>query len=154
MHKAATRTGLAAACALWLTVLALVFAPPAAAAPSPGDGAPSLLGNDVSWPQCNKALPKGAAFGIVGVNNGLANTTNPCLKEQLAWAGDPRQALTGQPRSPCTSIPPIRGRPARGGPPTTNTRPGLLSTIPTGRAQRAMWAPKLLLHVRLRQGLR
>ena len=56
-----------------------------------------LLGNDVSWPQCNKALPKGAAFGIVGVNNGLANTTNPCLKEQLAWAGT-TAGLTGQPQ--------------------------------------------------------
>lgn len=97
MRKAATRTGLAAACALWLMILALVFAPPAAAAPPPGDGAPLLLGNDVSWPQCNKALPKGAAFGIVGVNNGLANTTNPCLKEQLAWAGT-TAGLTGQPQ--------------------------------------------------------
>jgi hypothetical protein len=44
------------------------------------------LGNDVSWPQCGKDLPKGQAFGIVGVNNGLANTTNPCLSEQLKWA--------------------------------------------------------------------
>ena len=44
-------------------------------------------GNDVSWPQCGKALPKGQTFGIVGVNNGLANNTNPCLKTQLTWAG-------------------------------------------------------------------
>lgn len=43
-------------------------------------------GNDVSWPQCGKSLPKGQLFGIVGVNNGLANATNPCLATQLAWA--------------------------------------------------------------------
>jgi hypothetical protein len=59
---------------------------PAFPAPSPSEGTESLLGNDVSWPQCGKDLPKGQAFGIVGVNKGLANTTNPCLTEQLAWA--------------------------------------------------------------------
>jgi hypothetical protein len=46
------------------------------------------LGNDISWPQCNKTLPKGQAFGIVGVNNGLANNTNPCLSTQLSWAAN------------------------------------------------------------------
>ncbi len=46
----------------------------------------NLLGNDVSYPQCGGKLPTGQAFGIVGVNNGLANTTNPCLATQLAWA--------------------------------------------------------------------
>ncbi|HEY9355112.1 MAG TPA: hypothetical protein VIQ52_02275 [Arthrobacter sp.] len=103
MHRAATRTGVAAACALWLVVLALVFGPAATAAPPPEDGAPLLLGNDVSWPQCGKALPKGAVFAVVGVNNGLANTTNPCLGEQLKWAdaidanGDGAENPTGQP---------------------------------------------------------
>jgi hypothetical protein len=58
------------------------------------------LGNDISWPQCNKTLPKGQAFGIVGVNNGLANNTNPCFTTQLSWAvasaggtGQPKTAL-------------------------------------------------------------
>jgi hypothetical protein len=60
--------------------------PSALAEPSGGGGV--LLGNDVSWPQCNKALPKDPAFAIVGVNNGLANTTNPCLHQQLDWAED------------------------------------------------------------------
>ena len=46
----------------------------------------STIGNDISWPQCGKRLPTGQAFGIVGVNGGLANTTNPCLAEQLKWA--------------------------------------------------------------------
>jgi hypothetical protein len=89
---------------LWLMIiLAVLFAPPAAAVPSPDDGTQSLLGNDVSWPQCSKRLPQGAVFAIVGVNNGLANTTNPCLAEQLKWAnaidanGDGAENPTGQP---------------------------------------------------------
>lgn len=45
-----------------------------------------VTGNDVSWPQCSKSLPKGQLFGIVGVNDGLANTTNPCFAVELAWA--------------------------------------------------------------------
>ena len=43
-------------------------------------------GNDVSWPQCDSALPRGQAFGIVGVNNGTADSTNPCLAAELSWA--------------------------------------------------------------------
>jgi len=50
------------------------------------------LGNDVSWPQCQNdtssqgPLPTGAVFGIVGLNDGLANTTNPCFGTELEWA--------------------------------------------------------------------
>lgn len=55
-----------------------------AARPSTG-GALEPLGIDVSWPQCSKRLPAGQAFAIVGVNGGLATTTNPCLKDQLVW---------------------------------------------------------------------
>lgn len=57
----------------------------------------SLLGNDISWPQCGTKLPTGQAFGIVGVNNGLANTTNPCLATELAWAAK-SSGLTVQPK--------------------------------------------------------
>lgn len=57
---------------------------------------PPLTGNGISWPQCNKTLPKTQAFGIVGVNNGLANNTNPCLSTQLAWANQSKGG-TGQP---------------------------------------------------------
>lgn len=61
--------------------------PVLAAKPQAGSKpAPDLLGIDVSWPQCGKRLPTDHAFGIVGVNGGLANTTNPCLKDQLQWA--------------------------------------------------------------------
>ncbi|MCU1516487.1 MAG: hypothetical protein JWQ75_1208 [Pseudarthrobacter sp.] len=95
MPREKTGTAQASALTLCLLVLALVFAAPATAAP-PGDGSSqTLLGNDISWPQCNKALPKDAAFGIVGVNNGLANTTNPCLSDQLAWANAIERDLNG-----------------------------------------------------------
>jgi hypothetical protein len=77
--------------------LALLGGGPASAAPP---RPPDPVGVDVSWPQCGKALPKSIAFAIVGVNNGIANTTNPCLAAELAWAEtavkDPR--VTAQPR--------------------------------------------------------
>jgi len=54
----------------------------------------STTGNDISYPQCGEAFPSGQAFGIVGVNGGLANRLNPCLGEyngglstsELYWA--------------------------------------------------------------------
>jgi hypothetical protein len=58
----------------------------------------TALGNDISWPQCNKTLPRGQAFGIVGVNNGLANNTNPCLATQLSWSLT-SAGSTGQPKT-------------------------------------------------------
>jgi hypothetical protein len=53
-----------------------------------GGGTTSTVqtGNDISWPQCGGRLPQGQLFGIVGVNNGTANTFNPCFTTQLAWA--------------------------------------------------------------------
>ncbi len=65
-----------------------LFITPSASAARPAAGSPTRtpLGIDVSWPQCGKRLPTGQAFGIVGVNGGLATTTNPCLKDQLLWA--------------------------------------------------------------------
>ena len=44
------------------------------------------LGIDISWPQCGTKVPTDQSFGIVGVNDGLANNTNRCLKDQLIWA--------------------------------------------------------------------
>jgi hypothetical protein len=43
-------------------------------------------GNDVSFPQCRTTLPARHAFGIVGVNDGRADTTNPCLAPEISWA--------------------------------------------------------------------
>ncbi|WP_066291761.1 hypothetical protein [Arthrobacter sp. B6] len=79
------RYGMKAACTV-VALLGLVVTgmTPVAAAP-PSKNA-DLVGNDVSWPQCGKTLTTGQAFAIVGVTGGLANNTNPCLAEQLAWA--------------------------------------------------------------------
>ncbi len=76
--------------------LVLLGSAPATAAPARSS---DLVGIDVSWPQCGKTLPTKPAFAIVGVNNGLANTTNPCLGAELAWAGTALSpAVTSQPR--------------------------------------------------------
>ena len=50
----------------------------------------------MSWPQCATVLPGNAAFAVVGVNGGLANNTNPCLGDQLAWATG-SSGVTSQP---------------------------------------------------------
>lgn len=72
--------------ASFLSIFSIVQ-PAMAAKPQGGaKPTPTPLGIDVSWPQCGKRLPTNHAFGIVGVNGGLATTTNPCLKEQLIWA--------------------------------------------------------------------
>lgn len=96
------RRALAVVGALILTFVALPVSNAGAATPqpSPRDAQPAVslpdpattsapatpVGYDVSWPQCATWLPSGQAFAIVGVNGGLANTTNPCLATQLAWA--------------------------------------------------------------------
>jgi hypothetical protein len=58
----------------------------------------TATGNDVSYPQCGKTLPTQQAFGIVGVNAGLANTTNPCLATEIIWAEN-SSGVTRQPRT-------------------------------------------------------
>jgi hypothetical protein len=79
--------------------MALLFGGAASAAGLTGASS-TATGNDVSYPQCGKSLPTGQAFGIVGVNDGLANTTNPCLSTELAWAGK----STGTPSQPKASL--------------------------------------------------
>lgn len=111
----------AAAAAALLTVAAL----PAQAAAAPG------AGNDVSWPQCGKALPKAQTFGIVGVNNGLANTTNPCLSTQLSWAG----TSTGGAGQPLVALYANTANPGAAGSwwPTSNTYGGTTVSNPYGQ---------------------
>lgn len=50
----------------------------------------SSLGTDVSWPNCKEEakLPEQSAFGIVGVNDGLDFTGNPCLTQEADWFHD------------------------------------------------------------------
>src|SRR5438105_13852995 len=58
---------------------------------------PAYVGNDISYPQCGKTLPTKQAFGIVGVNGGIATTTNGCLTTQLKWAAR-STGVTDQPK--------------------------------------------------------
>ena len=69
-------------------VTVALTAPAASArpAPPPAPASTSPTGYDVSYPQCRSRLPTGQAFGIVGVNGGLATTANSCLSTQLRWA--------------------------------------------------------------------
>ena len=80
-----------------LGLLVTGLAPVEAASPSQSKDS---VGNDVSWPQCNKTLPTGQAFAIVGVNGGLANNNNPCLSDQLKWAA----SSPGTPTQPKVSL--------------------------------------------------
>jgi hypothetical protein len=77
------------------TAVAVVLALPATSA----SAAPSTVGHDVSHPQCGETLPTGQAFGIVGVNGGLATTANTCLATQLRWASRSSGAVDAQPRA-------------------------------------------------------
>ncbi len=81
----------------WVVAVAppVVVTPPAPVLPPPPS--PTPVGYDVSWPQCGTALPSDVAFAVVGVNGGLANNTNPCLGDQLAWAAA-STGTTSQPR--------------------------------------------------------
>jgi hypothetical protein len=45
------------------------------------------VGYDVSWPQCGQNLPSVGSIHIVGINDGRAFSTNPCLTAQGRWAG-------------------------------------------------------------------
>jgi len=75
--------------------------------PLPSTSTPS--GNDVSYPQCGGSLPSSPAFGIVGVNDGLANNLNPCFgpsstypkytQSELYWAAAAPTGLTVQPKA-------------------------------------------------------
>jgi hypothetical protein len=79
-----------------LTGLIMILSAVPALAAKPASAKPT--GNDISWPQCGKTVPSGQAFGIVGVNGGLATTTNPCLKDQLLWATTSTGSISTQPK--------------------------------------------------------
>ncbi len=82
-----------------------------------GGGGTSVVGSDISWPQCGGSYPSGQAFGIVGVNGGVASDFNACFTSELTWAqgssgastqpkaslyvntGDPGNSYNGQPVS-------------------------------------------------------
>jgi hypothetical protein len=65
-----------------------------------GGGGSSTVGYDISYPQCGAAYPSNPAFGIVGVNDGIVFSANPCLADEIAWAGGAAAQLyanTGNP---------------------------------------------------------
>lgn len=105
---------------LSLIILALVAynASFAIAAP-PASKTASLLGIDISWPQCGKTVPTNQAFAIVGVNGGLANNSNPCFATQLAWAN----ASKGGTKQPLVQLYVNTANPGKAGSwwPTSNT---------------------------------
>ncbi|HMI24555.1 MAG TPA: hypothetical protein VK594_08730 [Streptosporangiaceae bacterium] len=45
-------------------------------------------------------FPSGQAFGVVAVNEGLPNNTNPCLEDEISWA----QFSVGGTRQPKASL--------------------------------------------------
>lgn len=75
-------------CGLSCVISILILAPSTFAKPANGSASTSSgsVGLDISWPQCGAKVPTTQTFGIVGVNGGLATTTNACLKDQLIWA--------------------------------------------------------------------
>ena len=102
--------------AVGLAVMALTstaWASAASAAPGShgggggGGGSTTVTtGNDVSYPQCGSSLPSATAFGIVGVNGGLADTPNNCLgtadglsSSELYWALTTANGSTSQPKA-------------------------------------------------------
>jgi hypothetical protein len=74
-----------------------------------GGGGSTTTGFDVSYPQCGSTLPTPTAFGIVGVNGGLANDLNSCLgptssypsytQSELYWAITTSVGGTSQPKT-------------------------------------------------------
>lgn len=118
---------MASTCVALLGLLVTGMAPVSAATPSPSK---DPVGNDISWPQCNKALPTGQAFGIVGVTGGLANNTNPCLSDQLGWAAD----SSGQTNQPKVALYVNTANPGHAGSwwPSSNTYLGVKVANPYG----------------------
>jgi hypothetical protein len=52
------------------------------------DAVEPLIARDVSFPQCGAPLPRldNGYAGVLGTNNGIAFSRNPCLTGQLKWA--------------------------------------------------------------------
>ncbi len=88
-------------------ILPLGAATSSAAAPQ----STAQVGNDISFPQCGSTFPSDPAFGIVGVNDGVPDTLNPCLgpsssfpsysQSELYWAVS---ASTGSSSEPKASV--------------------------------------------------
>jgi hypothetical protein len=80
-------------------VVALAVAAAVLAVPGTASAAPTKVGYDVSYPQCDTRFPTDRPFAVVGVNGGLSTKANPCLGPQLAWAWQSSGAVPAQPRA-------------------------------------------------------
>lgn len=84
------------------SMLALAAGPAAASSTSP-------TGTDISYPQCGSTFPARPAFGIAGINDGLANSLNPCLgpssaypsyrQSELYWLNTAPTGASSQPKA-------------------------------------------------------
>src|SRR3954465_3873833 len=61
--------------------------------------APTAGGYDISYPQCGSTPPAGQAWGVVGVNGGLATTGNGCPSTPVSWAAQSSGAVAAQPKA-------------------------------------------------------
>jgi len=87
--------------AIATTVTALLATASLAGANTPVSA--TSLGFDISFPQCNEALPYSPGFGVVGVNNGTPFSVNKCLARELSWAraaADPTPAFYTNTQNP------------------------------------------------------
>ena len=80
-------------------VVALTFLAALLVLPGTASAAPTTVGYDVSYPQCDTSLPRDRAFAIIGVNGGLSTRANKCLAQQLSWAWDSSGSVFGQPKA-------------------------------------------------------
>lgn len=68
---------------------------------------------DISYPQCSSTLPAAANASIVGVNDGIVLSSNPCLSSQANWGnghGLQLYANTGDPGPAYSSHWPTSGQ--------------------------------------------
>ena len=83
----------------WRVAVIAFGAVAAVAVPGIASAAPTTVGYDVSYPQCDTDLPRDRAFGVVGVNGGLSTRANACLQEHLTWAWESSGEVAEQPRA-------------------------------------------------------
>ncbi len=130
--------------AVAMLLVAASAAPAAAASHSkgkpghgPGPGSTSTTGNDISWPQCGGSFPSGQAFGIVGVNDGLANTLNPCLGRYNGGALSTSELIWAWGSSGSTNLPKAALYVN-----TANPSPAYATSWPTTGAPLSGWRPR------------
>jgi hypothetical protein len=125
---------------LVVSVLAAVVVMTAGALPALAKSGTTTTGNDIGWPQCGGSYPAGQAFGIVGVNHGLANNLNTCLASELSWAatstgnglpkGFPTPALYVNTADPGSVVPAVPDWPTNNCDPNQPSQTSCSSTSP------------------------